>query len=280
MGNILWLASYPKSGNTWMRAFVQNFFTNARTPLPLNEIGGGGLTTAATTLRWFEALDKRPSAEWSTDDINRMRAPAQKVIADSFPSSVFCKTHAPVMFLNGHPTINLSVSTGAIYIVRNPLDVAVSFADFQGISLDDVITLMATPSLVLPRTDDGINEVLGSWSQNVESWTGKPNPGLHIVRYEDLHLDAVKTFGGVLEFLQIKAPGERLERAVKHASFKELRSQEDQVGFNERSVAQKRFFRKGQQGGWRDMLSDAQVARMVDGHREQMARFGYVPEGV
>lgn len=280
MGNILWLASYPKSGNTWMRAFIQNFFSNAQEPMQINEIGGGGITTAANKSRWFEALDTRPPSEWTTDEINQMRAPAQKVLADSFPSSVFCKTHAPVMFLDGHPTINLSVSSGAIYMVRNPLDVAVSFADFQGISIDDAITLMATPSLVLPRMGEEINEVLGSWSENVDSWTGRPNPGLHVVRYEDLHIDASETFGGVLEFLGMKAPRERMERAIRHATFKELRHQEDKVGFSERSAVQDRFFRKGKTGGWRDLLSEEQVARMVNAHREQMARFGYVPKGV
>ena len=51
MGNIVWLASYPKSGNTWMRALLHNLFTNAREPLPLQEMGGGGITTSATPAR-------------------------------------------------------------------------------------------------------------------------------------------------------------------------------------------------------------------------------------
>ena len=279
MGNIIWLASYPKSGNTWMRALLHNLFTNARKPLPLKEMGGGGITTAATTLKWFQPLDPRPSSQWSVADIDRMRAPAQKVIADAHQGSVFCKIHAPVMRIAGHPTVNLSVSTGAIYIVRNPLDVAISFADFEGIPIDKAITLMATDDLVMPRTDDGINEVLGSWSQNVVSWTARPNPGLHVVRYEDLSDDPVATFRKVTAFLRLDVSKERLERAVRHASFKELRKQEDSDGFPERSAAQERFFRSGKAGGWRDVLSDNQVHRIVAVHRAQMARFGYIPEG-
>ena len=66
---------------------------------------------------------------------------------------------------------------------------------------------------------------------------------------------------------------------MRHASFKELRKQEDSEGFPERSAAQERFFRSGKAGGWRDVLSDNQVHRIVAVHRAQMARFGYIPEG-
>jgi hypothetical protein len=279
MGNIIWLASYPKSGNTWMRALLHNLFTNAREPLPLKEMGGGGITTAATTLKWFLPLDPRPPAQWSVADIDRMRAPAQKLIAEGHQGSVFCKIHAPVMRIAGHPTVNLSVSTGAIYIVRNPLDVAISFADFEGIGIDQAITMMATDSLVMPRVDEGINEVLGSWSQNVVSWTAQPSPGLHVVRYEDLIDDTLGTFRKVTQFLRLEVSDERLERAVRHSDFKELRRQEETEGFPERSAAQERFFRAGRAGGWREVLTPAQVHRIVAVHRKQMARFGYIPEG-
>jgi len=279
MGNIIWLASYPKFGNTWMRALLHNLFTNAREPLPLNEIGGGGISTGATNLNWFEVLDPRPPEQWSVADIDRMRAPAQKVIADAHKGSVFVKIHAPVMQVAGHPTVNLSVSTGAIYILRNPLDVAISFADFVGITIDKAITLMATHDLVEPRKGVGINEVLGSWSQNVVSWTARPNPGLHVVRYEDLTDDPVEAFRKVTAFLRLDVSQERLERAVRHASFEELRIQEESAGFIERPAAQKRFFRSGKAGGWRDVLSTEQVRRIVTAHSQQMERFGYIPEG-
>ena len=75
------------------------------------------------------------------------------------------------MTICGHPTINLAVTSGAIYIVRNPLDVAVSFADFMGFGVDDAIEHMATHNLETPH-DPAMNNVgiiLGSWSQHVES---------------------------------------------------------------------------------------------------------------
>ena len=279
MGKIVWLASYPKSGNTWMRAFLHNLFRNPDRPLPLEQLGGGNLTTAETALNWYQALDPRKPSEWSQEEIDAMRLKVHEAIAASVPGNIFCKIHGAIFELRGRMTVNLAVSAGAIYIVRNPLDVVLSYADFQGISVDVAITALGARNFELPRDADNVSEPLGSWSQNVESWTGKPNPALHVVRYEDLIAKPVATFGGVARFLGIDAPRLRLEKAVRHSSFKVLRNQEDKTGFLERSPAQERFFRSGKSGGWRNGLTDDQVARIVEDHREQMDRFGYIPEG-
>jgi len=279
MGRILWLASFPKSGNTWMRAFLHNLFRNPDRPLPLNELGGGNLTTAETALHWYKALDPRPLKDIPQDELDQLRLKVHAAIAASVPGNIFCKIHGAVFELRGTMTVNLQASAGAIYLVRNPLDVVLSFANFQGITTDVAITALSTANFELPRDVDNVSEPLGSWSQNVESWTGKPNSGLRVVRYEDMLASPGKTFAGVADFLGLKVLRPRLEKALRHSSFKVLRSQEDRDGFVERSPAQDRFFRTGTSGQWRDELTDEQVARMVENHREQMERFGYVPDG-
>jgi hypothetical protein len=279
MGKIVWLASYPKSGNTWMRAFLHNLFRNPDRPLPLEQLGGGNLTTAETALEWYQALDPRSPSEWSQEEIDTMRLKVHEAIAASVQGNIFCKIHGAIFELRGSMTVNLSVSAGAIYIVRNPLDVVLSYADFQGITVDVAITALGARNFELPRDAGNVSEPLGSWSQNVESWTGKPSPALHVVRYEDLIAKPVATFGSVAKFLGVAAPRTRLEKAVRHSSFKVLRNQEDKTGFSERSPAQQRFFRSGKSGGWRETLSDEQVGRIVADHREQMERFDYIPDG-
>ncbi len=67
-------------------------------------------------------------------------------------------------------------------------------------------------------------------------------------------------------------------RAISNSSFEALKAQEDERGFVERSQYS-RFFRSGRAGQWKAVLSDEQVKRIVSDHREQMERFGYVPEG-
>ena len=279
VGKIVWLASYPKSGNTWMRAFLHNLFGNLDRPLSLDQLDRGTLTVAETALHWYQAIDPREPSEWTQEEIDVMRLKVQEKIAASVPGNIFCKIHVAIFELRGQMTVNLGVSAGAIYIVRNPLDAVLSFADFQGITVDVAIKALGARNFELPRDASNVSEPLGSWSQNVESWTGKPNRALHVVRYEDLLAKPVVAFGGVATFLGIDAPRPRLEKAVRHSSFKVLRNQEDKTGFSERSPAQERFFRSGKSGGWRVALNDEQIGRIVEDHREQMDRFGYVPDG-
>ncbi len=279
MGNIVWLASYQKSGNTWLRAFLHHIFADADKPLPLSATRGGRVSASASSLHWYQALDRRPPTQWSSQEVAAMRPAVQKAIAASHQGSVFCKTHLPLLLIHGVPTIEMSVTAGALYIVRDPRDVALSFADFHGISVDAAITSLATANLEVPAGEHQVAEPMGSWSQHVASWTGRPSPAIHVVRYEDLHADPKKAFGAVVNFLKLDASQDRIERAIAHTSFATMRALEDRDGFDERSPAQERFFRRGVAGGWRDSLTPEQAARIEADHGKQMARFGYLAQG-
>jgi hypothetical protein len=124
-----------------------------------------------------------------------------------------------------------------------------------------------------------VTEFINSWSTHIKSWTQRPHSGLLSVRYEDMLDNTVKTFTKVVRFLGLKPARQRIVKAIRFSSFKELRKQEDASGFKERSVHSKKFFRAGKKGQWRKQLSEDQVRRMVDYHREQMQRFKYLPKG-
>jgi hypothetical protein len=277
MGKIVWIASYPKSGNTWTRAFLHNLFAANDSAWDINKMDKLSSNEAATAN--YAPFDPRPWREWTPSDVAAMRPRVQAWIASTREGTMFSKTHLAVMVAYGHPTINLSVTAGAIYLVRNPLDVVPSFADHQGLPIDKAIEVMNLDNHEPPTTHTTVAEPMGSWSQHVESWTARPNPGLHVMRYEDMLADPQAAFGGLVKFLGIPATRQKLRLAIKNASFKELRRQEERSGFWEKTRVQKHFFRKGEAGGWREVLSDEQVARVIEKNREQMARFGYVPDG-
>ena len=261
-----------------MRAFLHNLFSNRKHSVDLNRMGGE-LFQSDGALMWFQLLDRRPVAEWSAEDVASMRPKVGELIARGQNGTIFCKTHNALITVHEHPTINLAVSSGAIYIVRNPLDIALSFADFMGFGVDDAIDQMATRYFETPHRPElnNVGIMLGSWSQHVESWTGRANSRLHVVRYEDMLDHPSKTFGATARFLGLKPSRQRLLHAIRNSSFKALRRQEDERGFDEKSPNQKKFFRRGKAGGWKDELRESQIQRICEAHGEQMKRFAYLP---
>ena len=276
MGAIIWLASYPKSGNTWMRVFLHNLLLDPQDPVDINSLHY--FTLGEGNARFYRKIDPRPLTALSEGEIMAMRPKVHEFFTQASPDSVFVKTHHFLGEIEGTPLITMNHTAGAIYIVRNPLDVAVSYASHFGMPVDQAIDELGNDGTGSVTSDRNARQYYGSWSLNVSSWTRNAVPALHIVRYEDMQDAPFETFGGVARFLGLDPPRARLERAVASSSFDTLKAQEEKHGFVERTE-HTRFFREGRVGAWRTTLSADQVARIVAGHREEMARFGYVPDG-
>jgi hypothetical protein len=275
---IVWLASYPKSGNTWTRAFLHNLVhvTSGQTLVQqINELNQFSVGVAGKWL--FEDVLGFVPTDNERDQIAAARARVHEQIADSIEGLAFVKTHSALLVDRGHPTINLSVTSGAIYIVRNPLDVAISYAHHLAKPIDFAIDFMNLKNAETSVTEKQIYEVYGSWSQHVLSWTRKPHSAIYVMRYEDMLAGPQKTFGALAGHLLFKPSDGELADAIKRSSFEQLREQEEKDGFRERPAHAERFFRDGRSGQWKDVLTPAQIKRIVDAHGEQMARFGYWP---
>ena len=278
MGKILWLASYPKSGNTWVRLFLANLLKgDGSGPVALNRLGEATLAEPGTA--GFSLLDQRPWQDWSIEEIALMRPRVQERIAATGDGVVPVKTHSAFVVVRGTPTINMAVTAGAVYVVRNPLDIAVSYAHHQGLPVDDILAIMARNMFTTPTNATNVYEVMGSWSQHVASWTASASPMMHVMRYEDMLADPHAAFSGLATFMRVEVDEDAVSRAVEMSAFEQVTGQEAREGFAERTPAQDRFFRAGRAGQWREVLSKAQVAAVIGAHREQMARFGYLPEG-
>lgn len=276
MGAIIWLASYPKSGNTWMRVFLHNLLRNPAEPAPINSINQFCLGEDSASL--YNNFDPRPLSTLTAAEVMALRPKVHELLTTAFPDSVFVKTHNLLGEAEGQPLINLKCTAGAIYLVRNPLDVAISYAHHFGVGIDDSIEQLNYAGAGTPTTDLVARQYYGSWSMHVSSWTEVPFPTRHVVRYEDMIDDPLDTFAGVAKFLGLEPPIERLQRAIANSSFEQLQSQENDRGFVERSQYS-RFFRSGRTGQWRSELTEDQIRQVVSDHRTQMQRFGYVPEG-
>jgi hypothetical protein len=276
LGGLVWIAAYPKSGSTWLRAFLHNYWRKRDAPYDINRLMD--LCTGEAGASLYRKYDARPASQYSVPEVQRMRPLVHRDLTAIFPDLVFVKTHNAQLVVAGVPLITPAVTAGAIYIVRDPRDVAVSFSHHLGRSLDETIDFMSDPGAATGGDDVKVYERLSSWSVHVHYWTRHANPRLHVMRYETMLDDPRTAFGGLLRFLGETPEGERFERALRFSTFESLRSQEDAHGFVEQP-AQSRgaFFREGRQEQWKDALSASQVARIEREHGVEMRRFGYVP---
>src|SRR5688500_5190513 len=277
MGNIVWLASYPNSGNTWLRAFLANLIANRPDPVPLDELSRHAEDEANPDL--FSALAGRPSAGLDLGEIAALRPQVHAAIAQRAQGTRFVKTHNMAGSFDGHPLHNWQVSAGAIYVVRNPLVVAVSMPHHFGVGIDEAIERLADENVATGNDELFVSQVLGSWSLHVKGWADMANERVLVLRYEDLLEKPAKQFAKVAKLVGLGQDRARIERAIRHAGFQSLSSMEKKHGFVEASGQGARFFRKGRVNEWREALSREQAQRVVDAHREQMKRFGYVPAG-
>jgi len=277
MGQLFWLASYPKSGNTWVRAFIANLLANRSEPLALAELSRYCEDEARP--EHFSELAGRPSSELDFAQISALRPRVHARLAERANGLLFVKSHNMAGSYDGHPLHNPEVSAGAIYVVRNPLDVAVSMGHHFGLDIDAAIARLASDAVGTSNDSLFVGQVLGAWSTHVQGWADQAGPRLLVLRYEDLLDKPGKAFGKVARLLGLDADRQRVERAIRHASFQSLAALEQRDGFREASLHSRRFFRVGKVNQWREKLNRAQVARVVNDHRVQMQRFKYVPAG-
>lgn len=275
MVGIWWLASYPKSGNTWLRAVVATLVTGR--PADINALGFLG-PIASDRFRFDDALGL-DSAELSLAQQTDLRPRAYEIWAAEAARPLYCKAHDAC-----HPTaagerlFPAAATQGAVYVVRDPRAVAVSLAHHTGRPLEEEVARLADPAAAIAASGDRMNrqlhQHLGSWSGHVQSWLAAPFP-VHLLRYEDMHADPQTAFAGVAAFLGLPCGPEAVAAAVAATRFDVLRAQELAAGFAERPAASAAFFREGRTDGWRAALNPAQANRIVAAHGATMRRLGY-----
>lgn len=276
---IVWIASFPKSGSTWARAFLHNLIgiqSGEQAAQRINDLNRFSTWEISKEL-YTRVLGYEPGQDHQKE-IAAIRHKVHEQIADAADGMVFVKTHHALVMDRGCSTLNLAVTSGAIYIVRNPLDVAISYAHHMNRSIDYAIEQMGTENVETEVTERTVYEVCGSWSQHVWSWTRKPHPAIRVMRYEDMLADPPKAFNGLVRHLLLEATPDQLAQAVDRSSFERLKEQEDREGFREKPKVAARFFREGRAGQWQELLTPAQIRAVIRDHGEQMKRFGYLAD--
>ena len=277
---IVWIASYPKSGNTWVRAFLHNLMkvrNREGDEQNINEMARFS-TWELDKKRYAHFLGFEPDNALHRREIAATRHAVHQQVADAAEGLIFVKTHNCLVMDRGHATVSFAATAGAVYIVRNPLDVAISYAHHGGRSIDAAIEYMSMTDAETNGNDISVYEVHGSWSQHVWSWIRNDNRALLVMRYEDMLAEPRKTFAALARHLVIDFTPRQLKKAIERSSFARLQAQEKERGFRERPQnADQNFFREGRAAQWKSVLTSIQVDRIVRDHGELMQRFGYLP---
>jgi hypothetical protein len=277
MGKIVWIASYPRSGNTWVRYFLMALLSRlqgAAEPPDINKLYRFS-TWDALNIWWAKPLGKLPS-DASKAEVAALRCRVQAEIAAEGPPIKFVKTHSLKGRSHGHPTINTGVSAGAIYLVRNPLDIAVSSSRYLNLSPELAVQRLNQPGYETFNQAAGVYEPYGSWSENVDSWTARGERGVLALRYEDLLEKPEESFGALVRHVGLQPTPEQLRATIEESAFARLSEQERAKTFIERPSSARRFFESGRAGQWQDVLSKELAESIVAAHGPAMRRFGYL----
>lgn len=274
--NIVWLASYPKSGNTWFRIFLSNLRSEKSAPIDINEIQTDGISSS---MGIFEKAAGIEAHELTYDEADLLRPSIFRYYSSRFDDFLFVKAHDAYTYLpDGSPLFPTNASFGVIYLVRNPLDVAVSWAFHNGKTTEKADKTINTPLLVNHKKDkhyEQLRQQLLSWRDHYKSWTQQKNIPTLVLRYEDMKQQPLETFGRAVRFLGWEYSDEAIGAAIEKSSFKNLQQQEGEKDFKERLKSQKRFFRKGQIGDWKNHLSHEQARRILQCNQAEMVELGY-----
>lgn len=276
----VWLASYPKSGNTWVRALLAGVKDGA---VDINRMAGDSIASARGP---FEHLTGLVSSELRREEVQALRPLVDAALDAQLPATDaqpwYRKIHDGLFTgLAGAPIVPPEATRGAVYVVRDPRDVAVSYAHHLSIPLAEAVRGMRSPAGHMAaghqRPLPQFTQRLGTWSDHVVSWLDHDLFPVLLVRYEDLQADAPGELRRISRTLGQPADEAALTAAAHGARFDVLRAQETKDGFRERPGADRTFFRRGVAGAWRDELPAELAAEVQADHHDVMVRLGYLP---
>jgi hypothetical protein len=282
-----YLASYPKSGNTWCRVFITELLRLAgeepSEELNLNRDMETG--AIASSRLWLDDQLGINSCDLSFAELDGLRGRAGASEWLFAEGERFHKVHDAFQSPDsrGRPVVSTTGCCGVVYILRHPEDVVVSLSHFFSWPLGRCVEFLLDPNAALvPGERHGGHQVrqhMGRWDQHVRSWVDQTQLPVLVIRYEDMLKNGPETFQALAEFLDLPAGPSLVNQALANTAIDRLQKLEDQVGgFAEKPKGCERFFRSGRTGEGAEQLQPEQRERLATSLARMMERFNY--EGV
>lgn len=285
MKKIIWISSYPKSGNTWICYFLSNYFFNKkREELRFEVLNHIDKFPPYRNKHMNNIVDKK-LVKKSLWNISKYWLKIQSEIVKSQNEFIFLKNHNALLSIGGDDLTNEIFSLGAIYIVRDPRDVVVSYSNFlRDLNIPQTIDRVISKELFCHASNKKTKfldiEITGSWKLNYTSWRDALSkmPRI-IIKYEDLLNDTYETKLKILNFLSklldFKIDIDQLNFSIEQSDFNRLKKIENLYGFH---GGENKFFNSGKTGQWKQNLSQEQSDGIENAFREEMVELGYLDQ--
>ena len=278
---IIWLASYPKSGNTWLRSIVSSL---------LYSKSGNFDFELLKNIRQFpeKQFFKDIIDDFSNfDEIKSNWITAQEKINLSQDLRIF-KTHQGKYTLGEHNFTNDENTLAVIYIVRDPRNLVSSISHHFNFTLDKACEFLLSPEIIgngksWEEKKDGMYNLLGKWNDHYRSWTvNKEN--LLLIKYEDLVKDVDTQMNRIINFLKkyttFDTNTDKNKNIIKTTSFENLQDMEKKGKFIENAFSKDmkkiNFFHLGPKNKWEDDLNENIKKKIENNFRKEMQELGYL----
>ena len=279
---IIWLASYPKSGNTWVRHFLASLIYSNQGKVGLEKLG---------FIMQYPKRDQFEKLVTNFDDFNQIKKNwinSQNLINSDNKLNIF-KTHHVLCSLGKDNFTDKKNTLGAIYIVRDPRNVISSILyHFNLSNTEEALNFIQTEDKFIGNVKNKVNyplhTLIGSWKTNYNSWkfSGK---NFLLVKYEDLILNPNTEFKRIANYItnttNIKFSEEQIKKGIDESSFENLRKFEDKNGFIEsikdsENKKRKKFFNLGPRNSWEKSLDKKFVDEIENSFNDEMKELGYI----
>ena len=280
---IIWLASFPKSGNTWMRAFLSSY-------LYLD------LDKENFTFNLLKKIERFPNLNQLNNigikpksflDVAKSWIPTQNHINLNNKINLL-KTHQAFGNFENFPFTDSNNTLGAIYLVRDPRDVLISYSKHMKQSIDKTLDLVLeddSKGNLFEGKNSVIGEMRGSWSQHYNSWKYSNLKDKIIIKYEDLINNPFDTFSKVISHLNylfqklsfpLETNPERIRKCIEISNFNNLQNLEKKLGFSDNIKSGATFFNKGTTNQWQDELSNKIIYKIEKKFKKEMKELNYI----
>jgi len=271
----IFLASYPKSGNTWLRAIITNALINQK-KFTLNELKKIPLLSSKQNFKNFKNIEYSDDGDINFDWMSENIINCQKYLNDTNKDINIYKTHSVRHLKFTNETVNM----GFICIIRDPRDIVISLSHFAGGSLERTINEMLYSKKLMTRTN-GAKELVSTWDLHIRSWLEYQNVSRLIIKYEDLINKTEENILQIFDFLNKITSNTffqnkiDINKIIQETSMSNLKKEEELFGFKEASKYSN-FFRSGKMEQWRDILSLDQIKLIEKELYPMMKQFNYL----